>query len=85
MSLSLVEELKESRNNQILSKEKIPEEFSSLQKGQNVKRTSHIYKLNPVLEEGVLRVGRLIRAAMPLESKHPDILDKDLHISPTSS
>ena len=47
-----------------------------------MKRTSHIYKLNPVLEDGVLRVGgRLSRAAMPEEAKHPAILAKDLHIS----
>lgn len=47
-----------------------------------MKRTSHIYKLNPVLEDGVLRVGgRLSRAAMPEEAKHPVILAKDQHIS----
>ena len=58
------------------------EEFSCLQKGESVKRGSHIRRLNPKLEDGVLRVGgRLSRAAMPEESKHPAILAKDLHIS----
>lgn len=47
-----------------------------------MKRTSHIYKLNPVLEGGVLRVGgRLSMASMPKEAKHPVILAKDQHIS----
>ncbi|CAM4597167.1 unnamed protein product [Leuciscus chuanchicus] len=58
------------------------EEFSCLRKGEGVKRNSHVYKLNPILEDGVLRVGgRLSKAAMPEESKHPAILAKDLHIS----
>ncbi|KAG1936405.1 hypothetical protein F2P79_018737 [Pimephales promelas] len=61
---------------------RFPGEFNSLRKGESVKRTSHIYKLNPILEDGVLRVGgRLSRAAMPEEAKHPAILAKDLHIS----
>ena len=48
----------------------------------NIKRSSHIYKLNPVLQDGILRVGdRLNRAAMPEESKHPAILAKDLWVS----
>ncbi|KAK5928662.1 hypothetical protein CgunFtcFv8_013710 [Champsocephalus gunnari] len=63
-------------------RKRFPDEIKGLQKGEGVKRTSHIYKLNPVLEDGVLRVGgRLSRAAMPEESKHPAILAKDLHIS----
>lgn len=61
---------------------KYSDEFSSLQKGENVKKNSHIYKLNPILEDGVLRVGgRLSRAVMPEETKHPVILAKDFHIS----
>ena len=64
-----------------MSKSKILRIYS-LQKGENVKGNSHIYKLNPVLDDGVLRVGgRLSKAAMPGESKHPVILAKDLHIS----
>ncbi|MGH0117086.1 UNVERIFIED_CONTAM: hypothetical protein FKN15_030931 [Acipenser sinensis] len=63
-------------------RKKFPEEISTLQKGESVKKSSHIYKLNPVLQDGVLRVGgRLSRAAMPEESKHPAILSKDLHVA----
>lgn len=53
-----------------------------MEKGECVKRTSHLYKLNPILENGLIKVGgRLSRAAMPVEAKHPVILAKDLHIS----
>lgn len=63
-------------------RKKFQEEISSLQRGDSVKRSSHIYKLNPILEDEVLRVGgRLNRAAMPEESKHPAILAKDLQVS----
>ncbi|KAL4009002.1 hypothetical protein ACER0C_002854 [Sarotherodon galilaeus] len=58
------------------------EEISCLQRGESVKRSSHIYKLNPVLEDDVLRVGgRLSRAVMSEDSKHPVIIAKELHIS----
>ena len=62
--------------------QKFPEEISVLQTDKNVKRNSHLYKLDPVLDGGLLRVGgRLSRLAMPEEIKHPIILSKDLHIS----
>ena len=79
-----VEEMKEAELEiiRICQRKRFPEEFSSLEKGEHVRRTSHIYKLNPVLDDGVLRVGgRLSRAAMPEEAKHPAILTKDQHIS----
>lgn len=58
------------------------EEISRLHRGESVKRSSHIYKLNPVLEDDVLRVGgRLSRAVMSEDSKHPVIIAKELHIS----
>ncbi|KAK0146726.1 hypothetical protein N1851_013933 [Merluccius polli] len=63
-------------------KRRFPAEFSSLEKDGAVKSSSHIYKLNLVLKDGVLRVGgRLSRATMPKDSKHPVVLTKDLHIS----
>ncbi|XDV54607.1 hypothetical protein PO909_022856, partial [Leuciscus waleckii] len=61
---------------------RFPEELSNLKKGECVRRTSHLYKLNPILDGDLIRVGgRLSRAAMPLEAKHPVILAKDQHIS----
>lgn len=66
---------------QFCQRRKFSEEYSCLERSQNVKKSSHLYKLCPRLEDGVLRVGgRLSKAALPLESKHPVILSKDLHI-----
>lgn len=63
-------------------RKRFPEELSSLARGQPVKRSSHLHKLCPQLQGGVLRVGgRLSKMSMPEEQKHPIILVKDLHIS----
>lgn len=57
---------------------KFQEEMSALQRKEPVKRSSRIYRLNPQLQEGILRVGgRLSRASMPAEAKHPMLLPKD--------
>ena len=48
----------------------------------HVKRSSPIYRLDPRMTDGVLRVGgRLSKAAMPEESKHPAILPKNQHVT----
>ena len=48
----------------------------------HVKRSSPIYRLDPTMTDGVLRVGgRLSKAAMPEESKHPAILPKNQHVT----
>ena len=48
----------------------------------HVKRSSPIYHLDPRMTDGVLRVGgRLSKAAMPEESKHPSILPKNQHVT----
>ncbi|XP_030596228.1 uncharacterized protein LOC115787620 [Archocentrus centrarchus] len=58
------------------------DEISSLSNKGTVSRQSSIYRLDPILEDGMLRVGgRLSKGAMPLEEKHPLILSKDQHIS----
>lgn len=49
-----------------------PEEIETIQKGGCVKETSWLAKLNPVLIDGILRVGgrlRLRRAPLPDESR----------------
>ena len=60
-----------------------PVEIATLKSSpSNVKKSSNIARLDPVLDEGLLRVGgRLHRSAMPDEAKHPCILPKDAHIS----
>lgn len=47
-----------------------------------VLKSSRLCRLDPVLDEGVLRVGgRLHKSAMPEETKHPCILPKDSQVS----
>ncbi|KAL7850244.1 hypothetical protein SRHO_G00195930 [Serrasalmus rhombeus] len=49
---------------------------------KSVDRKRSIFKLDPVLDRGVLRVGgRLSKMAMPEEQKHPAILPKGHHVS----
>lgn len=67
-------------------KQRYSEEMSRIEKaslvGKCLNRLSSLYKLDPVMDNGVLRVGgRLDKSAMPEESKRPMILPKDLHIS----
>lgn len=64
-------------------KQAYAEEIKVLQQGMsNVKRTSPIFKLDPFLQDGVLRVGgRLNRSAMPEEAKHPVFLSKQHRIA----
>lgn len=59
------------------------EEIEALQlAGSRVKKNSSIFKLDPYLQEDVLRVGgRLNRSAMPEEAKHPAILHKKHRIA----
>lgn len=62
--------------------ERFSDEIIALKAGATVKKKSDIFRLDPVLENGLLRVGgRLARAAMPEEEKHPVILSKDQAIS----
>ena len=87
-----VEELQVAENAiiQYLQQKSFPEEVSLLSKkpkeGDNidhyVKRSSSIYRLDPRMTDGILRVGgRLNKAAMPEEAKHPAILPKNQHVT----
>lgn len=68
---------------QYVQKHKFKAEIALLKSGcKSVSKGSPLYRLDPVMDDGILRVGgRLGRAAMPAESKHPVILSKDLHVS----
>lgn len=63
----------------LCQKGKYAEELKALLDGKgHVRKDSHIFKLDPYLKDGVLRVGgRLSRSAMPLDARHPAILHKD--------
>lgn len=59
-----------------------PEELLALESGSNVKRSSHLLKLDPFLVDGLIRVGgRLRRSFLPDEAKHQVIIPKNSHIS----
>ena len=54
--------------------------LSSLQKV--VKKSSEIFKLDPVLVDGIIRVGgRLRNSEIETDAKHPVLLPKDHHLS----
>lgn len=58
------------------------DEMTSLGMGRPVKRSSKIYKLDPFLQNGIVRVGgRLSRLAMAEETRHPAILPDNCHLS----
>ncbi|KAL7880597.1 hypothetical protein SRHO_G00028510 [Serrasalmus rhombeus] len=58
------------------------EELCALQKGDKIRRSSFIVKLDPFLQDGVLRVGgRLHHAALPEHTRHPAILAKNHHVT----
>lgn len=62
--------------------QKFQDEVLSLKRGSNLKRSSPLYKLDPVLKDSLLRVGgRLSKSCMPAEAVHPAIVPKDSHIT----
>ncbi len=63
-------------------KNKFAEELTSLRKEGVVKRNSPLYSLNPIFQSDIVKVGgRLDKALISEESKHPIILAKEWHIS----
>ncbi len=71
---------------EFFQKQRYAEETSRIEKasvlGKCLSRFSSSYKLDAVMDDGVLRVGgRLNKSAMPKEKRRPIILPKDLHIS----
>ena len=55
------------------------DDLMTLQKGDKLKRSSHIIKLDPVVKDGV--GGRLHQSSLPADAKHPVILPKNHHAS----
>lgn len=57
-------------------------EICSFRAKVTISEDSHLYRLDPVIQDGVLRVGgHLKKAASPSETKHPAILCKDMHVA----
>lgn len=66
----------------LVQHETFPDAISILCKSENLPRTNSLKPLEPVPQEGTLRVGgRLSRAALPSLYKHPIILPKESHIT----
>ena len=75
---SFVEELRLTQNEK---KERCDPPVAKRMKTRVVKKSSPIYKFNPVIVNGLLCVvGRLSRAPIQEESKHPLILPKRRHV-----
>ena len=78
-----VDELEEAE--QVILKacqeEAFPEEMKVGQQGC-VRRHSQLRKLDPYMQEGLLRVGgRLSKSSLPAELKHPVIIPKSSHVA----
>ena len=60
-----------------------PKEMSALKKGKPVPKTSSLLKLNPMLENGVMRSNTRLRNADPISKdvKFPIILPKKNHVT----
>ena len=72
-----IQSLQELENENSLDKEKLQK-----QKKASIKNNSPIQCLDPFSENGILRVGgRLRRADLPHETKHPAILPRKSHVT----
>jgi hypothetical protein len=61
----------------LVQKEYLSSELSKLQEGKFVGKQSVLYKLNPFLSEGVIRVGgRIDNAEVNFDAKHPIVVPK---------
>ena len=79
-----VEDIREAENSIIRFEQRcyLSQGLAHLEKGIQVKASSSICKQNPILDEGMLRVGgRISRLAMPIEMKNQINLPKGSHIS----
>ena len=55
---------------------------SAVRKKAKMRRASHIYRLDPFIADGILRVsGRLSNADISEDSKHPVILPRKSHVT----
>lgn len=65
-----------------VQRQSFPIEMAALQgTSSRVQRNSKLCRLDPILDEGIMRIGgQLHKSAMP-ETKHPCVLPKDAHIS----
>jgi len=59
-----------------------PDKFKSLQSSNHLKRSGPLYKLDPLVQDGIIRVGgHLNQSAMPDSEKQPVLIDKKQHVT----
>lgn len=78
-----VEELHKAENAIFLylQQQEYAEEIDALQKGKQIKQSSKIIKLQPILVDNILRVGgRLIKSKLSFQAKHQIIVSKTMPI-----
>lgn len=77
-----VEDIKRAEHKLICfcQNQKFKGEVTSLKRGNNnIKRSSPLCKLDPILQDGLLRIGgHLSKSCMPAEAMHPVIIPKDI-------
>ena len=67
---------------QAVQREAFPAEFSALTNGKALPNSSPLFRLSPVVEEGLMRIGgRLTHAPLEHAEKNPLVLPKHSHIS----
>ena len=65
-----------------LQRQDFQEELKALRNKEGVKKSSSLYRLDPIIINGTLRVGgRLLRSTVPQDSKHQLILPKNHHVT----
>ena len=65
-----------------VQRQAFPEELSTLTHQKNIKKSSHILKLDPILTDGLLRVGgRLGKSTISYDAKHQIIIPKNSYIA----
>ncbi|XP_057209258.1 uncharacterized protein LOC130566061 isoform X1 [Triplophysa rosa] len=63
-------------------KDLYPQEYTALQKEEQVSNSSMLWKLDPYIDDGLMRVGGLLRhASLDSELKNPIILPKQCHVA----
>ncbi|KAL6464619.1 hypothetical protein MHYP_G00269360 [Metynnis hypsauchen] len=66
----------------LIQQQAFSSEVNTLKRRGNLPNSSPLYSLDPILDEGLLRVGgRLKHSSLTQELKHPIILPKDDHIT----
>lgn len=66
----------------LVQEEAFSQEMKTLQGGESLQSSSPLFRLDPILEGGAIRVGgRLDKSSLSLEVKHPLILPKEGHIT----